>query len=86
MFTLMPSAVAASMAGNPAVVAGILTKMFGLSTADHSSRARRKVASPSSASAGSTSIEARPSAPSAPSYTDRSRSAASRMSSTAMAS
>ena len=40
---LMPSAIAASMAGMPASVAGILMKTFGRSSRDHSSRARASV-------------------------------------------
>jgi hypothetical protein len=62
--TLIPSAMTASIAGMPASVAGILTKMFGRSRRFQSSRARAMVASVSLARLGSTSMLAKPSAPS----------------------
>ena len=74
---LMPSAMAPSMAGRPATVAGILTNTFGRSRRDHSSRARASVASLSSESSGSTSMLAKPSVPFDSSYTERRTSAAS---------
>ena len=59
--TLMPSAIALSIAARPCSVAGILMNTFGRSMRAHSSRACAMVASPSRARRGSTSIETRPS-------------------------
>jgi hypothetical protein len=84
--TLIPSLIACSMAGTPASVAGILTKTFGRPRRDQSCRARSIDAVVSPASAGSTSIEAKPSRPSAASWTRRSSSAASPTSATAISS
>ena len=62
--TLMPSAMAAVMAGRPSSVAGILISAFGRSTASHSVLGRGDAcASVSWARSGSTSIETRPSTP-----------------------
>ena len=60
--TEIPWEIAAAIAGVPCVVAGILISAFGRSTARHSSWAEAMVASVSCASAGSTSIDTRPSA------------------------
>ena len=59
--TLIPSAMAAVIAGRPSRVAGILMYMFGRSTSHHSARASATVFSVSCASRGSTSSETRPS-------------------------
>jgi hypothetical protein len=69
--TLIPSPMAASTAGMPASVAGILMSTFGRLERDHSSRARATVASVSSARFGSTSMLAKPSVPPDSSYTRR---------------
>ena len=61
---LRPSATMASMAGTPAVVAGILTSRLGSPMRSCSPRAASMVARVSSASSGATSIETNPSAPS----------------------
>ena len=79
-FTLIPSARQAVIAGMLRLVAGILMNRLGRSTSRHSTRAWAMVASVSSASRGSTSIETRPSTPSVASYTGRSTSQASRTS------
>src|SRR4029450_11013661 len=83
---LIPSAIAFSMAGIPASVAGILMNTFGRSSRAHSSRARSSVASASWERSGSTSMLAKPSAPSASSCTRRRTSAASPTSDTAISS
>src|SRR6478752_8920782 len=64
--TLIPSAIAAVMAGSPSLVAGILISTFERSTADQRARAEAMVPSVSLARSGSTSIETRPSALSSP--------------------
>ena len=74
---LRPSAIIASMAGTPALVAGILTSRFGAPMRACRSRAAVMVASVSSARSGATSIETNPSAPSLSSKVGRSRSSAS---------
>ena len=50
--TLMPSAIAAVMAGSPSLVAGILISTLGRSTALHSARAEAMVPSVSLARVG----------------------------------
>ena len=62
--TLMPAAMASSIAGTPSSVPGILTIRLGRSTRPQKSRACATVVSVSCASAGSTSSETKPSAPS----------------------
>jgi hypothetical protein len=59
--TLIPSAIAAVIAGRPSRVAGILISTFGRSTAAQRACAEAMVASVSLARVGSTSIETRPS-------------------------
>src|SRR5690349_19557684 len=73
-FTLIPSARQAVTAGMLRLVAGILMYRLGRPTSRHSTRACVMVASVSSASRGSTSIETRPSTPPVASYTGRSTS------------
>jgi hypothetical protein len=60
----MPSESVCSMAGTPAIVAGILMNRLGRSTSHHSARASATVRSLSWARAGATSIDTRPSTPS----------------------
>ena len=76
-FTLIPAAIASSMAGTPASVPGILIIRLGRSTRSQYSCACLRVASVSCAKAGSTSSETKPSAWSASSQTGRSTSHAS---------
>ena len=78
--TLIPSAMAAVIAGSPSGVAGILMSALGRSTIHHSERASAMVAAVLRASRGSTSRDTRPSWPPVASYTGRSTSQAHRMS------
>ena len=75
--TLIPSAIACSIAGTPSSVPGILTNRFGRSTRFQRSRAWFSVPSVSCASDGSTSSETKPSLPPVDSCTPASTSAAS---------
>src|SRR5690625_4923487 len=78
--TLMPSAIAAVIAGSPSGVAGIFTRRLGRSTSCHSSRAWARVPSVSCARYGSTSMDTRPSTPSVRAWISVKRSQAARTS------